>query len=125
MITRMRFLQAFAIIMFTYILFALKGVPLNILVYSCHTFLLMNLLKLPLLFTFSPFQFDLHFSALFHPYFNTFRYHSEAYSGHCQIFMMELFCKNSERFLAFTQPAFTCSKLAIETLEQGVKYIQS
>ena len=24
-----------------------------------------------------------------------------------------------------TQPAFTCSKLTIETLEQGVKYIQS
>ena len=25
----------------------------------------------------------------------------------------------------FSQPAFTCSKLTIETLEQGVKYIQS
>ena len=24
-----------------------------------------------------------------------------------------------------SQPAFTCSKLAIETLEQGVKYVQS
>ena len=24
-----------------------------------------------------------------------------------------------------TQPAFTCSKLTIETLEQGVKHIQS
>ena len=24
-----------------------------------------------------------------------------------------------------TQPAFICSKLTIETLEQGVKYIQS
>ena len=24
-----------------------------------------------------------------------------------------------------TQPEFTCSKLAIETLEQGVKYVQS
>ena len=24
-----------------------------------------------------------------------------------------------------TQPAITCSKLTIETLEQGVKYIQS
>ena len=29
----------------------------------------------------------------------------------------------SEIFL--TQPAFTCSKLTIETLEQGVKYVQS
>ena len=24
-----------------------------------------------------------------------------------------------------TQPAFTCSKLTIETLEEGVKYVQS
>ena len=24
-----------------------------------------------------------------------------------------------------THPAFTCSKLTIETLEQGVKYVQS
>ena len=24
-----------------------------------------------------------------------------------------------------TQPTFTCSKLTIETLEQGVKYVQS
>ena len=24
-----------------------------------------------------------------------------------------------------TQPAFTCSKLTIETIEQGVKYVQS
>ena len=28
-------------------------------------------------------------------------------------------------FTANTQPAFTCSKLAIETLEQVVKYVQS
>ena len=28
-------------------------------------------------------------------------------------------------FLTYTQPAFTCSKLTIETLEQGVKYVQS
>ena len=27
--------------------------------------------------------------------------------------------------LEYSQPAFTCSKLTIETLEQGVKYIQS
>ena len=26
---------------------------------------------------------------------------------------------------AITQPAITCSKLTIETLEQGVKYVQS
>ena len=28
-------------------------------------------------------------------------------------------------FLLTAQPAFTCSKLTIETLEQGVKYVQS
>ena len=27
--------------------------------------------------------------------------------------------------IATTQPAFTCSKLTIEKLEQGVKYVQS
>ena len=25
----------------------------------------------------------------------------------------------------YSQPAFTCSKLTIETLEQGVKYVQN
>ena len=28
-------------------------------------------------------------------------------------------------YLFITQPAITCSKLTIETLEQGVKYVQS
>ena len=27
--------------------------------------------------------------------------------------------------IIYTQPAITCSKLTIETLEQGVKYVQS
>ena len=27
--------------------------------------------------------------------------------------------------LSLSQPAFTCSKLTIETVEQGVKYVQS
>ena len=31
----------------------------------------------------------------------------------------------SLKSLGITQPAFTCSKLTIETLEQGVKYVQS
>ena len=32
-----------------------------------------------------------------------------------------------KQFITFTdsQPAFTCSKVTIETLEQGVKYVQS
>ena len=31
----------------------------------------------------------------------------------------------SSVFHALTQPAFACSKLTINTLEQGVKYVQS
>ena len=30
-----------------------------------------------------------------------------------------------ENVLGPTQPAITCSKLTIETLEQGIKYVQS
>ena len=32
---------------------------------------------------------------------------------------------NDLRYLYIPQPAFTCSKSTIETLEQGVKYVQS
>ena len=35
----------------------------------------------------------------------------------------EVFLK--KRLLKLAQPAFTCSKLTVETLEQGVKYFQS
>ena len=31
----------------------------------------------------------------------------------------------NEQIKAVTQPTFTCSKLTIETLKQGVKHIQS
>ena len=39
-------------------------------------------------------------------------------------------CKDEKYFIEIinlidTQPAITCSKLTIETLEQGVKYVQS
>ena len=30
-----------------------------------------------------------------------------------------------EFILAYTQPTITCSELTIETVEQGVKYVQS
>ena len=33
--------------------------------------------------------------------------------------------ENHWPWVEVTQPAFTCSKLTIETLEQGVKYVQS
>ena len=32
---------------------------------------------------------------------------------------------NDNTITGHLQPAFTCSKLTIETLEQGVKYVQS
>ena len=35
------------------------------------------------------------------------------------------FFENSKWLKAITQSAFTCSKLTIETLDQGVKYVQS
>ena len=35
------------------------------------------------------------------------------------------FIRNKSAVLPHTQPANTCSKLTIETLEQGVKYVQS
>ena len=34
-------------------------------------------------------------------------------------------CWSKLQIKVSTQPAFTCSKLTIETLEQGVKYVQS
>ena len=38
---------------------------------------------------------------------------------------LKLKCEDSfTLFSQLTQPAFTCSKLTIETLEQGVKYVQ-
>ena len=45
----------------------------------------------------------------------------ERRSRFCRWFLHQ--CNNPR--LATTQPAFTCSKLTIETLEQGVKYVQS
>ena len=35
------------------------------------------------------------------------------------------FTELKETVSVLTQPASTCSKLTIETLEQGVKYVQS
>ena len=46
-------------------------------------------------------------------------YIKEMHSRSCQIFKMKLFEK------IITHLAFTCSKLAIETQKQGVKYVQS
>ena len=42
----------------------------------------------------------------------------------CQFLSKNMMLKFRDGFL-LTQSAFTCSKLTIEILEQGVKYIQS
>ena len=40
--------------------------------------------------------------------------------------MLQLFQFKSFKIIyQATQPAFTCSKLTIDTVEQGVKYVQS
>ena len=36
----------------------------------------------------------------------------------------KLFYRASSSKYTFAQPAFTCAKLTIKTLEQGVKYVQ-
>ena len=36
-----------------------------------------------------------------------------------------LYVKIKGKIHTYSQPAITCSKLTIETLEQGVKYVQS
>ena len=35
------------------------------------------------------------------------------------------YCYSFKKFTYITQPAFTCLKLTTETLEEGVKYVQS
>ena len=46
-------------------------------------------------------------------------YHTKKYYNDKTNLHLYEFCLNS------SQPAITCSKLTIETLEQGVKYVQS
>ena len=41
------------------------------------------------------------------------------------LFRVHIFNKCLFEFFQTTQPAFTCSKLTIETLEQGAKYVQN
>ena len=40
----------------------------------------------------------------------------------CRLWLLKL---HKSRSVDITQPAIACSKLTIETLEQGVKYVQS
>ena len=46
-------------------------------------------------------------------------------NGFQQFYEREVYAVFRLPFRVTTQPAFTCSKLIIETLEQGVKYVQS
>ena len=39
--------------------------------------------------------------------------------------MLDVFLKNLQKSHISSQSALTCTKLTIETLEQGVKYVQS
>ena len=53
---------------------------------------------------------------------------TEAYSNPCQRSKMELFakivkgCLRGSEYAYIPQPAITCSKLTVETLEQGVNF---
>ena len=42
-----------------------------------------------------------------------------------EVSITNIFGRSESDFNKSTQPAITCSKLTIETLEQGVKYVQS
>ena len=45
----------------------------------------------------------------------------------CKLWHIPMWCLLTKRIVSYTwaQPAFTCSKLSIESLEQGVKYVQT
>ena len=52
--------------------------------------------------------------------------YSRAYFVACSHFVhRNLFIRGWNFMLVFSQSAITCSKLTIEALEQGVKYVQS
>ena len=53
------------------------------------------------------------------------RYIEEYCFSQCTLEQVSSFTKLINNIQFQSQPAFTCSKLTIETLEQGVKYIQS
>ena len=41
------------------------------------------------------------------------------------LMLLKVFAQKTVEYQKLTQPAFTCSNLSIETIEQGVKYVQS
>ena len=56
---------------------------------------------------------------------NIFKYHEISLNSNTKLF--ENYRQKSSGFTVntITQPVITCSKLTIETLKQGVKYVQS
>ena len=62
-------------------------------------------------------------------YLNTFFYHVKSNTGRPAFFIetgrATFYSIFTQITLACTQSAFTCSKLTIETLEQGVKYVRN
>ena len=58
-------------------------------------------------------------------YSGVYSNYKQFYYKHYSIKPMNTFNKSFFAYLKTTHSAFTCSKLTIETLEQGVKYAQS
>ena len=52
-------------------------------------------------------------------------YHGKSYSLTLKGIQSQNFKSVCPQTIIFTQPAIACSKLIIEALEQGVKYVQS
>ena len=68
----------------------------------------------------------------FNEYFRSFVESLDLYKWESEISDLGLNDSNQDylditirKYEKHSQPAFTCSKLTIETLEQGVKYVQS
>ena len=54
-----------------------------------------------------------------------FEFQKGALTKHVKRKHPETLCEKNENVRTAAQSAFTCSKLTIETLEQGVEYVQS
>ena len=60
-----------------------------------------------------------------HPLPHTNIIHYIANHARYTLYLLDLKARKFFCFYLITQPAFICSKLTIETLEKGVKYVQS
>ena len=70
-------------------------------------------------------NFALNILTIFHSYDQTFSlYRNKNPLFHSLFITFSRFHLNEALQTVHTQPAITCSKLTIETVEQGVKYVQ-